>query len=196
MAIFNYSEYAFSSQSEQILTPRQKFNFSLILDRFDNASTVFTRVSSVTAPSFNVDSVLMNQYNKKRVVQTRLNYDPVTVTFYDTNDNEWHDIMTNYIAHYYNDGNGIARRTTLEGSETVNPLFETDLGYTPTADRYYFPKIRINQHGYRNEFREYTLINPIITGIDADTMDYSDSQPVMYSVTFQPESVQVRQVGS
>lgn len=189
MAITNFAQEVFRSDGDQILVPRQKFNFTLIMQT-DNRSITFHRVSSVTVPSFNVEGQIMNQYNKKRYVQTRLNYDPVTVTFYDTFDNEWHNLMRDYISHYYNGGEGIEQRTPLEGSSTVTPNFTTDLGFTPNSNRYFFPVIKIIQNGYRGKFRETRLINPTITSIQGDTLDYSDSNPVMYTVTFQPESIQ------
>jgi hypothetical protein len=195
MAITNFAQEAFRSSGDQLLVPRQKFNFTLVLDIFDRASITFTRVSTATAPSYSFDTQIMNQYNKKRVVQTRMNYDPITVAFYDTIDNEWHNIMRNYISHYYNGGAGIENRTVLEGSSTVDPFFETDLGFTPNANRYFFPRIRIIQNGYRYQSRETILINPHITSMQGDTLDYSDSQPVMYTTTFQPESIQIIETG-
>jgi hypothetical protein len=102
--------------------------------------------------------------------------------------------MQDYLKHYFNGGNGIDQRVNPEGSSTVNPSFETDQGYTPNADRYFFPQIRIIQNGYRGEYRLTTLINPHITTMQGDVLDYADSQPVKYTVTFQPESIQVNQV--
>lgn len=190
MAITNFAQEVFRSDNDQLLVPRQKFNFTLILERHDRASITFTRVSAVTAASYSVDTQLMNQYNKKRVVQTRLNYEPISVSFYDTFDNEWHNLMRDYLSHYFNGGEGIEKRTSLEGSSTVTPNFETDLGFTPNADRYFFPRVKIVQNGYRNKYRETILINPTITNIQGDNLDYSDSNPVIYTVTFQPESIQ------
>lgn len=196
MAITNFAQEVFRSDGDQLLVPRQKFNFTMILELFDKASIVFTRVSSVTAASYSFDTVIMNQYNRKRVVQTRLNYEPITVTFYDTFDNEWHNLMRDYLSHYFNGEEGIENRPSLEGSSTVGPFFTTDLGFTPNADRYFFPQIKIVQNGYRGKFRETILKSPIITNIQGDTLDYSESSPVMYTVTFQPESIETLDVAS
>jgi hypothetical protein len=190
MSIRNFAQGAFRSEGDQLLVPRQKFNFTLVIDRVNQSPIVFTRVSSASAASFGIDSTIMNQYNQKRVVQTRLNYDPITVAFYDTFDNEWHNMMQDYLAHYFNEGNGIAPIAN-EGSSTVDPLFETNFGFTPNAVRNFFPQIRIIQNGYRGQYRETVLVNPTITNMQGDTLDYSDSQPVKYNVTFQPESIQV-----
>lgn len=190
MAITNFAQEVFRSDADQVLVPRQKFNFTLQLFLFDQAAITFTRVSSVTAASYSVDGQLLNQYNKKRFVQTRLNYEPITVSFYDTFDNEWHNLMRNYLAFYFNGAEGIESRPGLEGTSTVDPNFVTDLGFTTNENRYFFPEIRIIQNGYRNRHRVTALKNPHITNIQGDTLDYGDSQPVMYNVTFQPESIQ------
>jgi hypothetical protein len=191
MSIRNFAQEAFRSDGDQLLVPRQKFNFTLVIDRVFRSPIVFTRVSSASAASYGVDTTIMNQYNHKRVVQTRLNYDPITVAFYDTFDNEWHTLMQAYLAHYFNNGKGIEQRTSLEGINTTDPSFATDFGFTPNDVRYFFPQIKIIQNGYRGEYRETILVNPTITSMQGDTLDYSDSQPVKYNVTFQPESIQV-----
>lgn len=190
MAIQNFAQEAFRSDGDQLLVPRQKFNFSLVIQRHGGSSINFTRVASATAASYSVDTTIMNQYNKRRVIQTRLNYDPITVAFYDTFDNEFYNLMRAYMAHYFNGGQGIEERISLEGTSTVDPNFETDLGFTPNDTRYYLPRVRIIQNGYRNQYRETNLRNVIITNVQGDTLDYSDSNPVMYTVTFQPEEVQ------
>lgn len=195
MAIRNFASEAFGPGGGGVLVPRQRFHFTLVLLMADQA-VQFTRVSGVTQASYSFDTQIANQYNKKRVVQTKVNYDPITVQFYDTHDNQWHNIWRRYMSFYYHGGNGIERRPTLEGNETAIPFFQTDLGYTPNADRYFFPRISIIQHGQANAHRETLLINPMVVEMRGDNLDYSDSSPVQYSVTFQPESVQSLNVGT
>lgn len=190
MSITNFAQEAFGSVSNGSLVPRQKFNFTILLDIHDRASIEFTRVQSSTVPGFSMDTIIANQYNNKRVIQTKLNYDPVTIVFYDTFDNQFHNLMQRYLKHYFNTGEGIGKRTTLDYNETIDDLFVTDYGFTPNSTRYFFPSIRLIQRGYKDEQRVTTLKNPIITAIQGDQLDYSDSQPVLYTVTFQPESVQ------
>lgn len=190
MAITNFASEVYGANGGGILVPRQKFNFSLVINEYESSS-VFHQVQTASAASFSTDTAIVNQYNKKRVIQTRLNYDPITVTFYDTFDNAFHNIMTRYMKHYFNGSNGIDLRPSLEGDSTVNPSFSTDLGFTPNNVRYFFPTIQIVQNGYKAQHRRTILQNPIITNIQGDTLDYSDSNPVVYTVTFQPESIQV-----
>ena len=78
--------------------PRQRFNFRLRLTLADGgAPIVFERVSDVTLPNYDFDTQILNQYNKKRVVQTKLNYGTCQVNFYDTHDNAFANIFKRYI---------------------------------------------------------------------------------------------------
>lgn len=42
-------------------------------------------VKSVKLPSFNIDTATMNQYNRKRIIQTKIKYDPIDISFHDDN---------------------------------------------------------------------------------------------------------------
>jgi hypothetical protein len=69
-------------------------------------------VKSVKLPSYNFDTHTMNQYNRKRIVQTKIKYDPIDINFHDDNGsatgtptaggairNMWY----NYYTYYYKD---------------------------------------------------------------------------------------------
>jgi len=192
MGIVNFGHEVYGSGGGGALAPRQRFNFTLSVYPTEEQPQYFNTVRSATTASFSVEGSIMNQYNKKRYVQTRLIYEPVTVVFIDTHDNAWFNLMQNYLAFYYNDGRGVLNPRGLEGDSTVNINFETDLGFTLNAGRYFFRQIIIEQAGYYNgTVRSTQLINPIITSIQGDTLAYSDSNPVEWSITFQPESIRL-----
>jgi len=69
-------------------------------------------VKSVKLPSYSFDTHQLNQYNRKRIVQTKIKYDPLDITFHDDNGgskdsptaggairNMWY----NYYTYYYKD---------------------------------------------------------------------------------------------
>lgn len=177
--------------------PRMKFDFTLIFDIADAPSVIFHRVQSASVPAVNFDTQILNQYNQKRVIQTGMNYDPMTVVFYDTYDNQFHDIMKKYIAHYYNGGEGIGDRVLTSNGSVINEDFSIDSGFSPNGVKNFFPRIRLIQNGYRDKYRTTSLINPLITGINGDTLSYSDgSSVVSYTATFQPETIQTFETNS
>jgi len=195
MAIRNFASESFGVGGGSELAPRQKFQVQLLLFLRNETAIAFNRIASVTAASYSVDGQLMNQYNKKRFVQTRLNYDPITVNFYDTYDNQWHQVWERYTEFYFNDNLGIGTRGSFEGTDTTDPNFETELGFTPNPSRYFFESIQISQAGsVEGTTRITTLNKPHIVSMQGDTLDYSDSNPAMFTVTFQPENTQVEYV--
>jgi len=42
-------------------------------------------VKTIKLPSFNIDTATMNQYNRKRIIQTKIKYDPIDISFHDDN---------------------------------------------------------------------------------------------------------------
>ena len=202
LKINNYAITAYGSNSSAMPTaiPRQKFNFFLQLDMIGAPTILFDRIKDVTLPDYSFDTVVLNQYNKKRVVQTRMNYGECQITFYDTFDSSFHGIMKNYIGHYYN-GTGLDERNAPEVN-MLNQTITTDMGYNTLhiKDRYFFPEIRIIQPGYsqgggidsaQTNNRTTIMTNCVVTSIRTDTLDYSASDPVTFTMSFQPEVVTV-----
>jgi len=60
-------------------------------------------VKTVDLPKFSIDKEVLNQYNRKRLVQTKLNYDPVTITFHDDGGDNVRNMWYNYMSYYYKD---------------------------------------------------------------------------------------------
>ena len=62
-------------------------------------------VKDVKLPSFNFTTVQLNQYNRKRIIQTKIKYDPVSITFHDDNSNTINKLWYAYYTYYYQDAN-------------------------------------------------------------------------------------------
>ena len=61
-------------------------------------------VQSCDLPSFAFDTQTLNQYNRKRIIQTKVNWNPINIRFYDTRDNKFQKVMEEYFKWYYKDG--------------------------------------------------------------------------------------------
>ena len=77
-------------------------------------------VKSVGLPKYTFDTHVMNQYNRKRIVQTKLKYNPVTINFHDDNGNMINDMWYNYYTYYYKDANKPVLQST--GTSTVQTV--------------------------------------------------------------------------
>lgn len=98
--IFTTNSYANS--------PKHKFLFHTVFTLNDGVfagdQTNFgILVRDVKLPSFSVENFKLNQYNRKRVVQTKIRYDPVTINFFDDNANTINKLWYAYYTYYYKD---------------------------------------------------------------------------------------------
>lgn len=178
--------------------PRLKYNFSLEFILNENVSAprvkknfVFNRVVSVGLPDVDYGMQTLNQYNRLRHVPTRLSVGTVPIVFYDTKDNEFQDMMLAYAGHYFHGHN--INPSNFNGYEVIEELFGSGQAHIfgaksiPKNSRFFFEQINVNSRDSAQGGRSIQLFNCMITAIQHDTLAYSDSQPVMYSVTFQPE---------
>jgi hypothetical protein len=69
----------------------------------NDTSTIGLLVKSVELPRFNIDTEVLNQYNRKRVVQKKINYQPVRIALHDDGGDLARTLWYNYFAYYYKD---------------------------------------------------------------------------------------------
>jgi len=112
--------YGFNKAALTNGTPRHKFEFFIkinfntadrdvasFVDAFLNRNDqeiVTQMVKSVTMPSMQIDTEILNQYNKKRISQKRINYTPVQITFHDSVEGRMLRLWEMYYEYYFRDG--------------------------------------------------------------------------------------------
>lgn len=60
-------------------------------------------VKTVDLPKFKINTETLNQYNRKRIIQTRIDYQPVTLTFHDDGGDNARKLWYYYYSYYYKD---------------------------------------------------------------------------------------------
>ena len=166
----------------------------------EGKSRIGMLVKTAQLPSYTFDIDEMHQYNRKRYVQKKINYQPVTLTLHDDGSDAVRSMWANYMMYYYNDSD-----YGYDGQGSNNPEYNSrdiyndlrrvnDWGYDGTGfgdgtKPPFFKDIKI--YGLnRNNFTSYTLINPIIQSFQHDTFDYSAGNGIMqHSITFNYEAV-------
>ena len=159
-------------------------------------------VKTVKLPGFSFATQDMNQYNRKRIIQTKIKYDPVNIAFHDDNGNMIRSLWKAYYNYNYSDGTKPkvvfagarggaptspgATLATYNDRTTYTPSItgNDDWGYigeTPNPSGHKIPFFKnITVFGLsRHNFVAYTLINPIITKFDHDTYNYSEGNGTM-----------------
>jgi len=143
-------------------------------------------VKRADLPKFNFDSVVKNQYNRKKIIYKQMNFEPINITFHDDNSGLMHALYSLYYGYYVRD--------------QLNASFDYPNGnrYADTAQRYNMDiDIQINLFKRislftlsRQRFNEYRLLAPRITSWQHGDVDYSSSaEPIESSMTIQYEAV-------
>jgi hypothetical protein len=131
----------------------------------------------VDRPKFTVSNEVLNQYNRKTVVQTKLNYSPISIVWHDDMGNATSDLWNAYYQYYYADGRYKGNFNRFSGSSKDPAFYDTKFGDTlnrygfNTSHEYRFiDQIEIYQLN-RQKYYCTTLVNPIITAWEGSQLD-------------------------
>lgn len=198
--------------------PRQQFGgyVSFVLDRdlfrdpfFDRIDNDELRqrmgslVRTADMPQVEFKTQTMNEYNKKKIVNTGIEYQPVTIRVVDTASNAWLQIIMKYFAYHYMN----PRNKGAQGDRDINSFnigdggidfigsqygaggtFDSNkYGYNPNLNPNFFERIDyVLYHAQKGV--QYSLINPIMTGFTHTPIDYASNEVMEFTMTFQYES--------
>ena len=218
---YEHAAKTFRSNGYQ-LSPRNKFLFHVVFNintaqipqllaayGSGEVASISLMVKSVELPKFKIDTAVMNQYNRKRVVQTKIKYDPSRIIFHDDQSDLIRNMWYNYYTYYYKDPsmpyNGVS---AMSGSAGQLQAFAN--GFSYNANDIYSPVRQRADWGFVGEsyldgtsigvggsgkppfFRDitvyglsqktysaWTMINPIISSWSHDTYDYNEGGGTM-----------------
>ena len=200
------------------LAPKHKFLYHVAFTLNERAAKVIPQlktqelnmlVKTVDLPKYNISTTLKHQYNKKRNLQTRLDYDPINITFHDDNWGITTAMWEAYYRYYFRDGtysalSGAAPASSSNAGKDNSGLPQgaynranTYLNSSVNKYRFgmdndqfenFFDTIQIFQMS-RRRYTCFTLVNPIISSWQHDTLDNSDSGVVANQMTVQYETV-------
>jgi hypothetical protein len=184
------------------LAPKTKFLYHVVIDVNTTAlsvlgNSVFSLLNkrefnllanAADLPRYSIQTETLNQYNRKKVVQTQITYNEVSIDFHDDNAGLTSLLWEAYYRYYYQDGNYTDQSSRPRAYQTK--LYDTDVANTyrhgfnrrrPT-DIPFFNSITIHQLHPQNKestFTSFTLVNPIITEWQHDRVDQADASGVM-----------------
>lgn len=226
---FTHASRVFTTNSFE-LKPRYKFlyhvSFTVNTQQIRYLQTVFPNneltqisllVKTAELPKFSIDNETLNQYNRKRVIQKRIQYQPVTLTFHDDGGDNARRLWYYYYSYYYKDptqrylganntngSNGPSENRQAGFGYNTRDIYDDvmqvkDWGYVgeswsdgssdATGKPPFFRDIRIYGMDQR-KYASYVLINPIITAWNHDTYDYSQGAGTMqHTMTLAYETV-------
>tara|TARA_B110000238_G_scaffold176869_1_gene198319 strand:+ start:443 stop:1609 length:1167 start_codon:yes stop_codon:yes gene_type:complete len=204
MADFQHAARLYTDDAFR-LAPKSKFLYHVVLELSPSASKNLPQldqrhkneinllVKSADLPKVSINTVTKNMYNRKKNLQTSLEYDPVNITFHDDNLGITTMLMEAYYRYYYADGNHYADGVSapFQARNTYGPSSEHSyrFGFDNDSVDPFFTKITIFQMA-RHQYTGFTLVNPLITGFQHDSVDQADATGTMQNqMTIAYESI-------
>jgi hypothetical protein len=153
-------------------------------------------VKSVDLPKFNIDTKTFNMYNRPDVIQTKIKYDNIQITFHDDQSDVVRNFWFDYMHHYYRDMDA----SYSDSSGQIHPLYHSktqyrlgqrdvlnNFGYKPrngggVNGAQYIQAIRIYSL-HQKRFSEYTLVNPTIISFSHGQHQASSNGSLEHSMT-------------
>jgi hypothetical protein len=182
------------------LMPRSKFLFYVRFDLNKAAikSPAFTNnhqeevgllVKTAELPKFNFDTVTKNQYNRKKIIYTKINYDPINLTLHDDSAGVVNALWAIYYGYYIGDRHNPSaayEANHLRPTKTAKDNFRYGMDNDITAP--FFNSVSIFTMS-RRRFLGYTLVNPRIKSWSHGNMDYATSEFAESQMTLEYEAV-------
>jgi hypothetical protein len=185
----------------------------------DDIMNLSLAVKTIDLPKYNIDTETLNQYNRKRIIQKKINYEAVNVAFHDTSDDLIRKMWYLYMSYYYKDPTQrYLDPNNTNGANGASANQQRGFGYND-RDIYANQRVgNVNDWGYigesfndgtsaasgkppffrdiriygmdQHKFAEYILINPLITNWSHDQYDYTQGAGIMQnSMTIEYETV-------
>ena len=182
----------------------------------DEIAQIGLMVKTIQLPKFTIETETLNQYNRKRVIQKKINYGALSVTFHDDGSDLVRNMWYNYYAYYYKD----PAQTYLSPRATNGSIgqLQSQAGFAYNFRDIYNNDRPVNDWGYVGEaysdsgntvtgkpafFRDitlyglsqhkwvsYVLINPLIKSWEHDTYSYNEGSGTMQnSMSIEYETV-------
>lgn len=197
---FRHANYLFTSNNYE-LSPKYQFLFFVRITLNPNLtrlsktheSEIGVLAKTADLPKFTVDVKNFNAYNRPNLVQTKVKYDPITITFHDDSADKIREFWYDYYSYYYRDSD--YEPAVYSANHKYNPRVAKDWGYTPLLSQVYpddnqlIKDIQVFSF-HQKRFSSYTLHNPIITGFRHGQHDHSQGSGTMqHDMTIQYEAV-------
>jgi hypothetical protein len=182
------------------LSPRTKFNYYVRfeIDKTAHKAPSFTArhgdevgmlVKTADLPKYSFDSVVKNQYNRKRIIYKNINYEPVNITLHDDNAGIINALWAIYYGYYIADRQvPVSAYNDNKYRPTKTPLDNFRYGMDNNISVGFFKSVSIYTMS-RKRFLGYTLINPRIKAWNHGSVDYSANETLESTMTLEYEAV-------
>ena len=135
----------------------------------DSAPSIVARTCEL--PRWSTDTQIVNVYNHKTLVQTKLTFEPITMTFYDQANGAIEKLLWTHA------------KGQFDGTDGSKKAGQSPLTIT----------IKMKNLSGSGPDKTYKLSNAYITDAQHDTLDYSASDPVLWTITIRYEDLETQE---
>ena len=196
---FRHASQIFTANGYE-LSPKYSFLFHVAFDinsslsRLPNQEKIEAgmMVKSVQLPKYTIDTKTLNAYNRVNIVQNKIKYDPVQITFHDDSADVVRDFWYDYMSYYYRDSD--YQPTTYTQPSKYHAQQTDHWGYQPAKYDTFgnterlLNAIRIYSL-HQKRFTEYVLVNPTITSFQHGQHQQGQSEFMENTMTVAYETV-------
>jgi hypothetical protein len=134
-----HASFNFNQDSNALYRNQPRFPFEYYIDikinRVGSAGTYFNNffnnaswtqvqplVKSIEMPAFKIQTDALNQYNRKRISQTRIDFESVKMVFHDVADGKTLKFWEMYYRYYFQDGNEPGKNQLKQTNAPSTPI--------------------------------------------------------------------------
>lgn len=163
--------------TERYLTSRHQNEFNMMVKKVD-------------LPKFTIKTETVNQYNRKKIVPTNIEYQPVNISFHDDSSDIVKSIWSNYYRYLFSDSNSAKNVSGSYKDDAYKQMnIATKYGLNNTNSGIpFFSDVTIYQLNQKF-YSAYKLINPKITSWNHDTLSTSDGNLAEHQMQLAYEAV-------
>lgn len=194
-------EYYISISLNNLGTAR---NFISQFFNNDDWQQMLPLVKTVDMPSMKIDTTVMNQYNRKRLSQSKLSFDPIKMVFHDVADGKTLKFWEMYYRYYFGEGNEPGVNSPKQGEQSTGVYATEEFGYGAAQQNSNFTNgVNTTRTSYGNSSsgldsptntlsEKSTLQNIISTSLDNHNFGYN--LPVVNNIRNLIQSIEIYQV--
>lgn len=178
------------SPGEQLIRPKYLFDVTFYsktnVALQDQAKMTVRALRTIELPRYSVETEVINAWNVRQLIPTKIQYDPVSISFNDTTDNKFQSFLGTYLSEISANFDLTQVEKSMTGMRKGLDGF--GLKVRPDMGDTVFEKIEITKF-YKDKVSTITLWRPKIVDIQHDTMDYSASEAVTWTIGVRFEAV-------
>lgn len=153
------------------------------------ARLIFDAIRTIELPKYSIETEVMNAWNVRQPIPTKINFEPISIAFNDTLDNRFQTFIKNYMNII--SGNFAPQTKSMRKGFDDFGIKMLQTGKDCPIDKIVITRFYGSDADKQNVQTPSvtTLWRPKIVDVQHDTLDYASSEAITWQVSLRYESV-------